>query len=563
MTQTNVRVQMQIRRDTAASWSSANPTPLAGELCYETDTGKIKVGTGSSAWIVLPYSFLPLSGGSLTDNLTIHNKKELRLSDATAGTAGDHYSAFKAGTQSANLTYTLPTALPASSGQVLACTDAGVMSWASDSTNDSSKMPLAGGTFVGDVIFDGETAGRDITYDRSANNLIFNDNSNAIFGTSSDGLKIYQSGSHSYIDNNKGSLIIRTNVASDVGGDIFIKPHDDEDGISVVHDAGVSLYYAGAGPKLATTSDGVSFNDGNITNVGSIALDSIKGDADDNTNITFATNDVITFKCGTTSPALTVNTTQVKIEDDQKFVAGTGNNLEIFFDGSNSYIKHASASTGFIIESANNTFIKHGGELCAKFGMDSGVKLYYDAGTYSDPKFETTSTGVSVTGNLKIGSAGNGILFAPHDVTATNPGSDSNLLSDYEEGTYEPTLTCQTTGVYTASSHTIISYVKIGNLCHIEGYLNVSAITGTANGNLRISLPFTSANKPQYDTATIGVSMRGHGDTLPGQIGATDQGVAFMEILSLADNGNAEWVKGESINHTWNIRIGGSYRTAG
>ena len=157
MTQTNVRVQMQIRRDTAANWSSANPTALAGELCYETDTGKIKVGTGSDAWIVLPYSFLPLSGGSLTDHLTIHNKKELRLSDATANTAGDHYSAFKAGTQSANLTYTLPTSLPASSGQVLSCTDAGVMSWASDSTTDNTKMPLAGGTFSGSVIFDGTT----------------------------------------------------------------------------------------------------------------------------------------------------------------------------------------------------------------------------------------------------------------------------------------------------------------------------------------------------------------------------------------------------------------------
>ena len=56
--------------------------------------------------------------------------------------------------------------------------------------------------------------------------------------------------------------------------------------------------------------------------------------------------------------------------------------------------------------------------------------------------------------------------------------------------------------------------------------------------------------------------MRGHGDTLPGQIGATDQGVAFMEILSVADDGTAEWVKGENINAAWNIRIGGSYVTA-
>jgi len=57
MTATNVRVQMQQRRDTAANWSSANPTLLSGELGYESDTNKWKVGNGSSAWSALAYSF--------------------------------------------------------------------------------------------------------------------------------------------------------------------------------------------------------------------------------------------------------------------------------------------------------------------------------------------------------------------------------------------------------------------------------------------------------------------------------------------------------------------------
>ena len=50
MTQTNVRVQMQQRADLAANWTSANPTLLSGEIGYETDTGKIKIGNGSTAW---------------------------------------------------------------------------------------------------------------------------------------------------------------------------------------------------------------------------------------------------------------------------------------------------------------------------------------------------------------------------------------------------------------------------------------------------------------------------------------------------------------------------------
>lgn len=46
---------MQQRRDTAANWTSANPTLLAGEIGIESDTNKIKIGDGSTAWTSLAY----------------------------------------------------------------------------------------------------------------------------------------------------------------------------------------------------------------------------------------------------------------------------------------------------------------------------------------------------------------------------------------------------------------------------------------------------------------------------------------------------------------------------
>jgi len=46
---------IQIRRDTAANWTSANPTLAQGELGLETDTDKFKVGDGSTAWTSLGY----------------------------------------------------------------------------------------------------------------------------------------------------------------------------------------------------------------------------------------------------------------------------------------------------------------------------------------------------------------------------------------------------------------------------------------------------------------------------------------------------------------------------
>jgi hypothetical protein len=48
--------QIQLRRGTAAQWTTSNPTLAQGEMGLETDTGKFKVGNGSSAWTSLVYS---------------------------------------------------------------------------------------------------------------------------------------------------------------------------------------------------------------------------------------------------------------------------------------------------------------------------------------------------------------------------------------------------------------------------------------------------------------------------------------------------------------------------
>ena len=47
---------IQVRRSTAASWTSTNPTLAAGEIGLETDTGNFKFGTGSTTWNLLPYA---------------------------------------------------------------------------------------------------------------------------------------------------------------------------------------------------------------------------------------------------------------------------------------------------------------------------------------------------------------------------------------------------------------------------------------------------------------------------------------------------------------------------
>lgn len=78
--------QIKLRRDTAANWTSANPTLAQGEPAVETDTGKFKVGDGSNAWTALGYfpSKLPVVA-------QLQSPAELVTVSATAATGTVNY----------------------------------------------------------------------------------------------------------------------------------------------------------------------------------------------------------------------------------------------------------------------------------------------------------------------------------------------------------------------------------------------------------------------------------------------------------------------------------------
>jgi hypothetical protein len=85
MTTTLLAFQKQ-RRDTAANWTSVNPTLLAGEIGIESDTNKWKVGDGTTAWASLGYipglsiSAYPLVNADIASNAEIAVSK---LADGT------------------------------------------------------------------------------------------------------------------------------------------------------------------------------------------------------------------------------------------------------------------------------------------------------------------------------------------------------------------------------------------------------------------------------------------------------------------------------------------------
>ena len=67
-----VVTQVQVRRGTASEWTSANPTLASGEWGFETDTLKVKIGNGATAWTSLAYQ--GAGDVTLTGTQTLTNK---------------------------------------------------------------------------------------------------------------------------------------------------------------------------------------------------------------------------------------------------------------------------------------------------------------------------------------------------------------------------------------------------------------------------------------------------------------------------------------------------------
>ena len=75
--------KIQLRRDTSANWTSANPTLFSGEIGFETNTGKFKIGNGSSVWSALDYF---LDSSDLSGYLTASSASTTYLTQASAST---------------------------------------------------------------------------------------------------------------------------------------------------------------------------------------------------------------------------------------------------------------------------------------------------------------------------------------------------------------------------------------------------------------------------------------------------------------------------------------------
>jgi hypothetical protein len=66
-----ISTKIQMRSDTSGNWTSTNPTLATGEIGFETDTGKFKIGNGSSVWTGLSYAVPTVTAGDATTSTVL------------------------------------------------------------------------------------------------------------------------------------------------------------------------------------------------------------------------------------------------------------------------------------------------------------------------------------------------------------------------------------------------------------------------------------------------------------------------------------------------------------
>jgi hypothetical protein len=126
------------------------------------------------------------------------------------------------------------------------------------------------------------------------------------------------------------------------------------------------------------------------------------------------------------------------------------------------------------------------------FSTDAGVMLFgvrQNSATWTETMRLTGAGDVSVTnGNVVMATSGKGIDFSATPGTGT-----SELLADYEEGTWTPTVT-PATGSFTSVTDASGVYTKVGNIVTLCGRFTL-ANSGTGAGLMTISnLPYANAS---------------------------------------------------------------------
>ena len=216
-------------------------------------------------------------------------------------------------------------------------------------------------------------------------------------------------------------------------------------------------------------------------------------------NLTNINTDLVLDSSPQLGGTLDANSNLIKFGDSNgstnKLVFGNGNDIQLRYQTSNFYIPNTTGDIVFETGGGEKIRIDSTGHLHIK-GTDHELRFYRDAGdrygaiTYDGGQFNiknpvndntnvTKSDGTLHTrfnnggnleianGNLVISNAGSGIDFS---AAGNASGMTSEVLDDYEEGSWTPSVTIETRPASDSPVDSVQgNYVKVGGLVHAFG----------------------------------------------------------------------------------------------
>ena len=131
-----------------------------------------------------------------------------------------------------------------------------------------------------------------------------------------------------------------------------------------------------------------------------------------------------------------------------------------------------------------------GGDLIVGTG-DTGLYFYDGADTVIPWNISSNS---ARNGSIDLGASSHRFkdLYLSGGAYLGGTGS-ANHLDDYEEGTYDATISCASGSITLYTSYTALRYTKIGRQVHIHGKLAVNSVS-SPTGATNLNLPFVISN---------------------------------------------------------------------
>jgi hypothetical protein len=262
---------------------------------------------------------------------------------------------------------------------------------------------------------------------------------------------------------------------------------------TITSSVGVKGDYYQVSVAGSTTINGISnWGVGDVIAFNGVVWQRIEGGADLN-GVNLSVSGTTTLSGLTASTALALNAGK-----DVVSVTNTGTDNNVLSTS-------PSITTPRVITSINDT---NGNEIIGVTATASAVNelTVANAATGNNPVISATGSDTNIGITLTPKGTGNAVLTSGNLVVANGNGIDfsatsgtgtSELLDDYEEGTFDPTLTTDGTNFtsVTYSSERGGKYVKVGNVVHFQLTMRTSAVTvGSASGNVLIGgLPFTAS----------------------------------------------------------------------